>query len=398
MLRVFALAMGAGMKAGGRERPAADECPAANGRPAADKHPIANGHPAADEYLAANGHSVANGCPAADGYHAADEYPAADKRPVANGRPAADEYLAANGHSVANGYHAADEYLAANERPAADEYLAADEYEALRALVSREKAERLGKFRRFADAGRSLLGDVLARRAICLCTGMQNSELRFELSERGKPVLRPPAMEARRNGPCAGDPPGRNLPAMDAPAARAPDVGAPAMAALAMGGRGQGSGAGPRRGALRLPHFNISHSGGHVVCAVCDEPVGIDVEVVKPIDMNIANRFFSEDERERIFSGPEDERGRLGLFYDVWTRKESFIKMTGEGLSRPLKAFSVFGEPEWNGGAARFCRISVGDGAVCHVCSACGGDVHVLAERVAVADLLAWARTQQPGA
>lgn len=34
--------------------------------------------------------------------------------------------------------------------------------------------------------------------------------------------------------------------------------------------------------------FSISHSGNVVVCAVDDEPIGIDVEQIRPVDLAIA--------------------------------------------------------------------------------------------------------------
>ncbi|MDR1059826.1 MAG: 4'-phosphopantetheinyl transferase superfamily protein, partial [Clostridiales bacterium] len=317
MLKVFALAVGAELAGGGR---------------------LAAGKLAAGEY----------------------EYLAAGAERVADAELAAGAELAVDTERVAGGRLAADEF-------AAGECLSADEYEALRGLVSREKAERLGRFRRFADAARSLLGDVMARRAICLATGLQNCELRFELGERQKPMLAAPMQGAAAAGAPRFSMPhsGGHGAGLAAGAGLGPAVVAPARDGSAIAGS---AGAGPA--IAGLPHFNISHSGRHVVCALCDAPVGIDVEIVRPIDMNIANRFFSADERGRLFSEPADGHGRLELFYSIWTRKESFIKMTGEGLSRPLGSFSVFGPLAWGGGAACCRRIGVGGDAICHVCHA----------------------------
>ncbi|MDR1439251.1 MAG: 4'-phosphopantetheinyl transferase superfamily protein [Clostridiales bacterium] len=293
--------------------------------------------------------------------------------------------------------------------------LAPAEYGALLGLVSPEKAKRIARFRRFADAERSLLGDILARHAICLHAGLGNCELKFALNERQKPYLLAPRQPQWRGKPGAPAPAGTDTGASahaSAPAHAATSVSvfAPAPA-----------------------HFNISHSGRHVVCALCSSPVGIDVETVKPIGMNIAKRFFSADERERLFLEPEGGRGRLELFYSIWTRKESFVKMTGKGLAYPLGDFSVFGGRPDGYGAVRYFRIGVGSGAVCHACfvpggaehaqsgvagiaghsgvcyggsecragSACCGDGEICcesayhAERVGIGDLLQWAQGQQ---
>nr|WP_143192121.1 hypothetical protein [Paenibacillus helianthi] len=41
-------------------------------------------------------------------------------------------------------------------------------------------------------------------------------------------------------------------------------------------------------------HFDISHAESWVVCATSKHPVGIDIEHVKPIDFEIAKRYFSK--------------------------------------------------------------------------------------------------------
>ncbi|MCX8130570.1 MAG: 4'-phosphopantetheinyl transferase superfamily protein [Clostridia bacterium] len=71
-------------------------------------------------------------------------------------------------------------------------------------------------------------------------------------------------------------------------------------------------------------HFNISHSGSWVVCAIDENPVGIDVEVMKPIDFKIAERFFSRDEYETLMNQPDEMR--LKYFYMIWTLKQSCFK------------------------------------------------------------------------
>lgn len=86
-------------------------------------------------------------------------------------------------------------------------------------------------------------------------------------------------------------------------------------------------------------HFNLSHSGEWVVCAIDNEQIGIDVEKIKSIDLSIADRFFSKQEVQDIHSKPKDEQ--LPYFYDIWTLKESYIKAWGKGLSIPLDSFSL---------------------------------------------------------
>lgn len=44
-----------------------------------------------------------------------------------------------------------------------------------------------------------------------------------------------------------------------------------------------------------------------MVCAVDDEPVGIDVEVIN-INLDIAKKIFSEDEYDKLMNQPQKNR------------------------------------------------------------------------------------------
>ena len=87
-------------------------------------------------------------------------------------------------------------------------------------------------------------------------------------------------------------------------------------------------------------NFNNTHSGNWVMSCVSDKFVGIDVEEIKNIDIKIANRFFHVDEYRIIM----EAENRKKIFYDFWTKKESFIKAVGCGLSMSLGSFCVSNE------------------------------------------------------
>jgi len=53
----------------------------------------------------------------------------------------------------------------------------------------------------------------------------------------------------------------------------------------------------------------------------------------------LATSTFSADERRALSSLPVSER--IEGFYRCWTRKESYIKARGQGLSMPLDRFTV---------------------------------------------------------
>jgi len=86
-------------------------------------------------------------------------------------------------------------------------------------------------------------------------------------------------------------------------------------------------------------HFNLSHSGDAVAVAVSKYPVGVDIEHIKQnFNFNeIIRSYFSSKERKLITDSPE-----LPIqFFRLWTRKESLLKATGEGISDALSQIEV---------------------------------------------------------
>lgn len=160
-----------------------------------------------------------------------------------------------------------------------DSPICQDEFQRLLQHVSEERRARILRYRHYDDACRSLAGDLLIRYALKKTFGLSDSELRFGKSPQGKPIL------------------------------------------------------------LSQPeyHFNLSHSGNHIVAGVGLYPLGVDAEMVKDIDFKLAKRFFSEEEYLYLANLPEEEA--LWSFFRIWTLKESFVKAIGSGLRIPLDSF-----------------------------------------------------------
>ena len=85
--------------------------------------------------------------------------------------------------------------------------------------------------------------------------------------------------------------------------------------------------------------FNISHSGDYVVCSVSDREIGIDIEKRAKARMEVAGRFFHEEEMAILKTLEGDKQDQL--FFNYWSVKESFLKYIGTGLTRPLNSFVV---------------------------------------------------------
>ncbi len=83
---------------------------------------------------------------------------------------------------------------------------------------------------------------------------------------------------------------------------------------------------------------SISHSEGRCMAVISDSQIGGDIEYMKGGEerlLRLADRYFCPDEVEYVRPDP------CRRFYEIWCKKESYIKYTGEGFSRRLDSFSV---------------------------------------------------------
>jgi 4'-phosphopantetheinyl transferase len=153
--------------------------------------------------------------------------------------------------------------------------------EVMKRAVGQQRLEKSLRLLRKDDVVRSLWGECFAKYLLMKKAGLKFNEIIFSQNEFGKPLL-------------ANN---RNL------------------------------------------HFNISHSGNLIGCALSDYPIGIDVEkCTDTFDPALAERYFTRPEIAFIHSL---NKGREAGFYCIWTLKESYIKAIGKGLSFPLHSFSV---------------------------------------------------------
>lgn len=173
--------------------------------------------------------------------------------------------------------------------------------------ITKEKQAHINKLRSYRDARNCLLGDILARIKICHNTKIKNDQLYFRINEYGKPYVAP----------------GFNI------------------------------------------HFNISHAGNYVACAVSDEPVGIDIELFKSVDIGVAERFFTSDEIAYIKKG---KAATIELrLHEIWVKKESRIKWEGRGLYMSLTSFNVLQQDGIS--LPNYYEVLSNEEAICYVCT-----------------------------
>lgn len=86
-------------------------------------------------------------------------------------------------------------------------------------------------------------------------------------------------------------------------------------------------------------HFNKSHSAQRVVVVTSSSPVGVDVEKISDARMNIADRYYSEEEISMLKACDKEKRDQL--FYQLWTAREAYLKFLGTGISYGLENFRI---------------------------------------------------------
>lgn len=80
-------------------------------------------------------------------------------------------------------------------------------------------------------------------------------------------------------------------------------------------------------------YLSISHSRGIVAVAWSDHPVGVDVQSTDP--GFVPNTCFMTDDEVSILKKNGAD------IMDVWSAKESFLKMTGDGISSGMERITT---------------------------------------------------------
>jgi len=86
-------------------------------------------------------------------------------------------------------------------------------------------------------------------------------------------------------------------------------------------------------------HFSVSHSNNCIAFVSNTAPIGIDIEQLAPARMKVAKRFFCEAEYEYLTS--LDPCHSSVEFTTIWTKKEAYFKMTGDGLTKKIDSVNV---------------------------------------------------------
>ncbi len=72
-------------------------------------------------------------------------------------------------------------------------------------------------------------------------------------------------------------------------------------------------------------HFNLSHCGSAVLCALDTSPVGVDIQDGDRALISIADSFMTEAEKAAA-------KGDIREIMRIWTLKEAYGKLSGMGI------------------------------------------------------------------
>lgn len=160
--------------------------------------------------------------------------------------------------------------------------------------LSRDEGERAGRFRHALTRSQFITGRVALRQMLGSCLRIEPATLAFSYQPSGKPYLDPHQWQT----------------------------------------------------GIR---FNLSHSKSWVAIALAQaREVGVDIEAIEQLEdwHLLADRVFSAHELDEMNGLTAAQRG--AAFYRGWTRKEAYLKATGEGLIDDLGKIRVSllaGEP-----------------------------------------------------
>lgn len=84
-------------------------------------------------------------------------------------------------------------------------------------------------------------------------------------------------------------------------------------------------------------YFSISHCQHAIAVAVSEQPIGIDIESVRPFRSALIERTMNEEEQATIHRANDASRA----FTALWTQKEAVVKWQGTGIISDLRTILV---------------------------------------------------------
>ena len=80
------------------------------------------------------------------------------------------------------------------------------------------------------------------------------------------------------------------------------------------------------------PHFSISHCKRGIAVAVSENPIGVDIEVIRAFKPELMRKTMNQTEQTQILQAEQPN----WQFIRLWTQKEAYLKMLGTGIISDL--------------------------------------------------------------
>ena len=95
-------------------------------------------------------------------------------------------------------------------------------------------------------------------------------------------------------------------------------------------------------------YISLSHSGDFAACVISDRPVGIDLQKKKAVKKGMLRHFVGQQEQEAFWKQYRKDETQEVLseegcdaFLRRWTAKESYMKLTGQGMGMGFERIHV---------------------------------------------------------
>lgn len=80
------------------------------------------------------------------------------------------------------------------------------------------------------------------------------------------------------------------------------------------------------------PYFSISHCKQGIAVAISEQPIGIDIEAIRPLNEGLVQKAMNTQEQALIQAAANPALE----FIRLWTRKEAYVKMLGTGINSDM--------------------------------------------------------------
>ena len=82
-------------------------------------------------------------------------------------------------------------------------------------------------------------------------------------------------------------------------------------------------------------HFNLSHCKRSILCVIDNRPVGCDIEEIETkLDLDLCRKCLNDKEISYVLSSTDP----CLEFTKLWTMKESYLKLKGDGINDNIAA------------------------------------------------------------